>query len=375
MRRVRGPLAAALVLLLLAVGAILAAGRGGAAGTAGHRDFSTPRIPSLPRFGPMQAVDQNDVGDPFILPVAPGVHPPTNLPYVSPGPDRYQSSPWTAATTATAVSRGWYALFGTTDWQGNVPTAISTDLVHWTQAPDALPVLPSWAAPTISMTWAPSAQKTRTGWVLYYSTEEAVSGLECIGRATSPSPTGPYTDRTTTPMVCQRDLGGSIDPSVIKTQSGATFLVWKNNGNAGQVPDNLWVQQLAPDGLGLVGGLRRLLSADQPWQNKIVEAPAMIPARAGGYWLFYSGGDWNSNAYGTGLAYCKTIDGPCVEASPMPFLATRSNLLSPGGLDTLTDSRGRRWAALTALVLVPSPWHPGHYYYNRVLDIAPILSR
>jgi beta-xylosidase len=320
-------------------------------------------------------VDQNDVGDPFILSVPPAVHPPADVPYVSPGRDTYESSPWTAATAATALSRGWYVLFGTTDWQGNVPTAISIDLVHWTQAPDSLPVLPSWAAPTVSMTWAPAAQKTTTGWVMYYSTEEAVSGLECIGRAISPSPAGAYTDRSTTPMVCQRDLGGSIDPSVIKTQSGATFLVWKNNGNAIQAADSVWVQQLTPDGLGLVGRLHRLLTAGQPWQNKIVEAPAMIPASAGGYWLFYSGGDWNSSTYGTGLAYCKTIGSPCVETSPKPFMATRSNLLSPGGLDTLTDIHGRHWAAFTALVLVPSTWHPGRYYYNRVLDMAPILSR
>jgi hypothetical protein len=75
------------------------------------------------------------------------------------------------------------------------------------------------------------------------------------------------------------------------------------------------------------------------------------------------------------VAYCKTIESPCVEASLVPFLATRPNLLSPGGLDTLTDSHGRRWAAFTALVRVPSTWHPGRYYYNRVLDIAPFLSR
>jgi beta-xylosidase len=266
-------------------------------------------------------------------------------------------------------------LFGTTDWQGNVPTAISTDLVHWTQAPDSLPVLPGWAAPTIGMTWAPAAQKTRTGWVMYYTTKEAASGLECIGRAMSSSPAGPYTDRSATPFVCQRDLGGSIDPSVIKTQSGATSLIWKNDGNAMQAPDSLWVQQLSPDGLGVVGRVRRLLTADQPWQNNVIEAPAMVPAQAGGYWLFYSGGDWNSSAYGTGLAYCRTTGGPCVEVSPKPYLATRSPLLSPGGLDTLTDTHGRHWAAFTALVLVPSTWHPGHYFYNRVLDIAPILSR
>src|SRR6202008_3517894 len=96
------------------------------------------RVPALPRLGPIQTVDPNDVGDPFILPVPAGVSPPTDVPYQGPGPDAYQSAPWSKTTSESAVAHGWYVLFGTTDWQANVPTAISTDGVHWTQAPDSL---------------------------------------------------------------------------------------------------------------------------------------------------------------------------------------------------------------------------------------------
>ena len=101
----------------------------------------------------------------------------------------------------------------------------------------------------------------------------------------------------------------------------------------------------------------------------------MVPARASGYWLFYAAGDWNSNRYGTGLAYCAAVIGPCTETSTQPFLATTNSLVSPGGLDTVTAHDGRLWAAFTALVLIPSTRHPGRHYYNRVLDIAPFLSR
>jgi beta-xylosidase len=291
------------------------------------------------------------------------------------GPDAYQSSPWTPATAASARAHGWYVLFGTTDWQANVPTAISADLVHWTQAPDALPVLPSWAAPSISMTWAPAARRTSAGWVLYYSTEEAASGRECIGRAVASSPAGPYSDRSRHPMLCQGNLGGSIDPSLIRSVGGDVFLAWKNDGNAAHLPDGIWAQQLTSDGLGLTGKPHRLLGVNEAWQKGVVEAPAMIAAAGGGYWLFYSGANWDSNTYGTGLAYCTAVIGPCVETSTHPFLATNPSVVSPGGLDTLTDAQGHLWAAFTALVRVPSTWHPGRYYYNRVLDIAPILSR
>ena len=50
-----------------------------------------------------------------------------------------------------------YIRFGTTDWRSNVPEATSTDLVHWQPVADAMPTLPSWAAPSISMTWGPTA--------------------------------------------------------------------------------------------------------------------------------------------------------------------------------------------------------------------------
>lgn len=191
----------------------------------------------------------------------------------------------------------------------------------------------------------------------------------------SSSPAGPYTDRSATPLLCQRSLGGSIDPSVVRNADGAEYLVWKNNGNALNASDSIWAEQLTADGLGLLGQPHRLLGADGAWTHGIVEAPAMILATAGGYWLFYAGGVWNSDRYETGLAYCAAVTGPCAETSSNPFVGTTASVISPGGLDTVTAHDGERWVAFTALVLVPSRWHPGRVHYNRVLDIAPILSR
>ncbi|HEX4865529.1 MAG TPA: glycoside hydrolase family 43 protein [Acidimicrobiales bacterium] len=327
-----------------------------------------------PKLGPIRTVDKNDVGDPFILTVPAGIDPPSGLPYTDTGPDAYVSARWTPASASTARRNGWYVLFGTTDWQSNVPTAVSTDRVNWTQAPDALPQLPAWAEPSISMTWAPAALHVGDSWILYFSTEEAASQLECVGRAVSAHPAGPYSDDSSQPMLCQRALGGSIDPSVISS-GGADYLLWKNDGNSSSLPDFIWSQQLTRDGLSLTGDPHRLLGSAAAWTRGIVEAPAMVPSPGGGYWLFYAGGGWDSNTYGTGVARCTTVIGPCAAAGNHPFLATSGKLISPGGLDTFTARDGRVWAAFTALVLVPSTWHPGRYYYNRVLDIAPILTR
>jgi hypothetical protein len=378
-RRARRPRAGAVglglgVLIVALIAALAGTGRLGST-SAAPSPATVADAAALPRLGPIQTVDLNDVGDPFVLAVPAGVRPPTDVPYVVTGHDAYQSAPWSAGTAAAARAQGWYVLFGTTDWQGNVPTAISTDLVHWTQAPDALPVLPSWAVPTISMTWAPAALHTSAGWVLYFSTEAKRGHLECIGRAVSSAPAGPYTDRSKAPLLCQRSLGGSIDPSVVRDRAGTEFLVWKNNGNGARQPDRIWAQALTATGLAVHGLRREVLSASGAWTHGVIEAPAMIQDSAGGYWLFYAGGAWNSDRYGTGLAHCTAVLGPCRATGPDPFLATTPTVVSPGTLDTVRAHDGRLWAVFTALVAVPAPWHPGHTYYNRVLDIAPVLSR
>jgi beta-xylosidase len=316
-------------------------------------------IPALPRIGVSQDVDQSDVADPFVLPVSASV-----------AGDAASTTAVLQSMTATK-----YVRFGTTDWRSNVPTAVSTDLTDWTGTADALPNLPSWATPSVATTWGPAVLPTATGWVLFFATEEAASGLECIGRATASRPEGPYVDRSSGPLVCQRSLGGSIDPSVVRDSKGTAYLIWKNDGNAQGDPVSLWEQRLSPDGQQLSGTPNRLLSADEPWQHGIVESPAMLAASKGGWWLFYSGGFWRSAGYSTGLAYCSSIEGPCRETSTTPFLASGPNELSPGGLDTFIDSRGDVWATFSTFVLRTNPRRRGRFFRDRVLDIAPILSR
>jgi len=135
--------------------------------------------------------------------------------------------------------------------------------------------------------------------LLYYSTQDAASGMQCIGRATSAHPTGPFVDGSSAPLVCPTSLGGAIDPSVVTDSTGASSLLWKNDGNANATPTRVWDQPLAPNGLSLTGVATPLLGADQAWEHDIVEGPAMLAATKGGWWLFYSGGTWQSNTYDT----------------------------------------------------------------------------
>jgi beta-xylosidase len=330
----------------------------GATGS-GHRVAAGPTTPArsgsptphaaglgLPTLGSSQVVETDDVGDPFVLTVPAGV-----------GGNPHAS----------------YVLYWTTDWNSNVPTAVSSDLVHWRRVADSLPVLPSWAVNSATMTWGPTVHRVGATWVLYFSTEDAASKLECLGRATSSLPTGPFTDASAAPLVCQTALGGDIDPSVITDPSGSSALLWKNDGNAVGAPVGIWEQPLTADGLAVTGAPTRLLGADQAWEHNIIEGPAMLASTRGGWWLFYSGGTWQSNTYDTGVAWCATTAGPCRKTANAPLLASTPTAVSPGGFDTFVDGHGKLWASYSAFPEAPANARAA-MAENRVLEIARVLS-
>jgi len=302
----------------------------------------------LPVLGPARDAYDGDLGDPFVLPVT--------------GADGKVAS---------------FVAFGTGDWPARVPTARSVDLATWQEGPDALPVLPAWAGedPKNSLSWAPAAIQVGDHFLLYVTLPDARSGQQCIGAATSRMAEGPYAGVGDGPLVCQHDLGGSIDPALVRDHDGALHVLWKNDGNSVGAPSSLWEQQLTGDGLALRGTAHRLLTAGQPWQGDIVEEPAMIAATGGGWWLFYSGNFFDRPEYATGLAYCPTVQGPCREAQDGPFLATpalqQEKQFAPGGLETFRDAHGDLWAVFDTW---NRPTRNGRYYCCRSLQLARVLS-
>jgi beta-xylosidase len=243
------------------------------------------------------------------------------------------------------VNGGRYYAYSTQIWSSdhwtNVPVMTSTNLSSWSSVTDALPSLPGWARS--GNTWAPAVVARSGRYVLYYTTTEASSGRQCISVATAATPTGPFGDSSTGPLLCQRSQGGSIDPYPFVDPRGALYLIWKSDNNALGQETALWSRQLRSDGLNWAPFSRTVqLLGEQPtgWHVPI-EGPAMVWSQ-NRYYLFYGGGAWNSAGSGIGYATCKGPLGPCVDrTAAVPWLATgATDAVGPQGPTVFTDLTG-----------------------------------
>jgi hypothetical protein len=234
---------------------------------------------------------------------------------------------------------------------------------------DALPDadMGAWAKP--GDTWAPSVAYNGSEFVMYYTATENQSPFDqCIGVATSANPLGPYQDSSSQPVVCQDgngwsapaidgapSLGGSIDPDVFEnTSNGTWWLLWKNDGNheSPSSPTTIWSVQLQSDLLGPSTNMTHQLVTNTPssWEGSVIEGPNMYMTTTNGssptysYYLFFSGNNFGSTAYGTGWASCSGPAGPCTDqtlASDSPILSTGPGLSGAGGPDVLALPSGQ----------------------------------
>ncbi len=244
-----------------------------------------------------------------------------------------------------------YAYATNTD-SANVPVLRSVDGLSAQYLGDAMPDLPAWTEK--GLVWAPSILNlSDTSYVLYYTTKDTASGRQCVSRATSASPAGPFTDDSSSAFICQLDMGGSIDPSPFVEADGSAHLVWKNDGNCCKLPTTIWSAPLAADGLSLTGPPVALIGADQPWEGGLVEGPSMIEAD-GRYYLFYSANAWDTANYAIGYAVCDSVQGPCTKPEEGPWMTSVGRVRGPGGEEFFT---GRDTGPTTAW-MVYHGWLP-----------------
>jgi beta-xylosidase len=268
----------------------------------------------------------------------------------SPGPDEFVNPVIEADFPdphVILVDDSYYA-YATTNGTVNIQLARSNDLVHWEMLPDALPDLPDWSGTTPErLTWAPDVAQVGVGFVLYYTAPALNAPAfqdeppQCIGRAVSDTPDGPFVDTSTAPLACQPELGFTIDPHYFRDADGTAYLLWR--GGCCGMPSKIYIQELADDGLSVVGEVRETgVRNDWPWEENTAEAPTLL-LHDGTYYLLYSGNNPFGYLYAVGYATSKSVLGPYEKSRDNPILKTKLPAAGPGHQGVVTDTDGDLW--------------------------------
>ncbi len=249
---------------------------------------------------------------------------------------------------------GTYYAYGTKAFEANqFETASSTDLVNWESLPSALRGLPSWSP---GKAWAPEVFEIGDRFVMYYTASAPDlpnpfgDPSQCITAADGDSPAGPLVDESEEPLVCQPDLGGSIDATYFKDTDGTHYLIWKNDGNCCSIATRFYLQELSEDGLALTGEVTELgIRNDRSWEGAVIEAPTLVE-RDGTYYMFYSGGHFASAGYAVGYATADNVKGPYKDSPENPILTSvpGERAAGPGHQSIIEDKDGDLWMAYHA---------------------------
>jgi beta-xylosidase len=124
-------------------------------------------------------------------------------------------------------SNGWFAFATGNPGYYNIGVSSSLDFTVWSPVQEALPERPSWQPISQGLTWAPDVSKVQDRYLMLYVARHQSSGLQCLSRAWSNSPEGPFVDNSKEPFLCQMEIGGTIDPHLFVSSSGKRYLYFK----------------------------------------------------------------------------------------------------------------------------------------------------
>lgn len=270
----------------------------------------------------------------------------------------------------------------------NMPMLTSRDLITWSRVTDpanpkkmrdGLPKLGAWAKE--GFTWAPEVAQVGNRWLLYYTASSRKLNSQCVGVAVADNPLGPFVDTQPAPIVCQTDLGGTIDADLFRDADGSLYLYYKNDGNRIRKRTMIWGQRLTPDGLKVSGAPVQLIDDLARWKDRVVESPSMIRTQ-NGYVMFYSAGyfGWNPenrlSPYAMGYATCAGPLGPCTDAPENPILHSFNDkdagCISGPGHQSVFQANGKAYIAFHAWAANSSCRKQGD---ARELYVAPLYWR
>jgi hypothetical protein len=256
----------------------------------------------------------------------------------------YADGTYYAFTTGTALGNHIQVVV---DTSGD-PTAGYRSYTGQPYGSTALPSTPGWQQADTQT--SPGVAFIGGHWVMWYDASIAGhavdSGFSClaVATATALTPTSPvFTDDSAGSPWCP--AGGVLDPSpFVDPTTHVPYLVWKTNDGSSSAPSQVWGVQLSADGTGF-GGTPALLMTVTP-SERTTDNPQLI-ASGGGYFLLFSGGNFDDSSYDEQLAPCAGPLGPCANP-PGPFLTTYGGAYGPGGGSVFQDPSGRQWLAFAA---------------------------
>lgn len=210
-------------------------------------------------------------------------------------------------------SAGKTYLFTTNRPTINVPVYASEGINNLVFLHDALPKLPDWAQS--GYTWAPEMSTVAEDkYALWFTARDRTSGKQCIGRAVSTRPEGPYVDTSHKPFICDEARETSIDASPYRDTDGTLYLLWKTKETVqGAIRTTIWLSPLDQNGDLLGFSAKPLITNDQEWEGDHVEAPTLL-RRQDQYYLFYSAGASTSQGYLVSYATSSHIEGPYIKS-------------------------------------------------------------
>jgi beta-xylosidase len=142
-------------------------------------------------------------------------------------------------------------------------------------------------------------------------------------------------------------LGGAIDPDGFLDEStGKRYVVYKTDGNSlGHggvcmntvepiVPTPLMLQEVAQDGITLIGAPAQILDRDD-LDGPLIEAPSLHRSDEGIYFLFYSSNCFTTPQYDVAYATATNIWGPYTKSGRPLLVTSDADLTGPGGMDII----------------------------------------
>ncbi len=247
------------------------------------------------------------------------------------------------------VGDTYYATSTTNEWAPCFTIYKSTDLKKWTLINHVFPQGPKdmklqwgenkfWAS---ELSYDPKQHKIYAYYTAQARNVTGNSGLRC-GIAwidADKIETGKFTDNG--PVIIE-DRCGAIDAFEM-IDKGKIYAFWKNDGNGCGQETWIWMQEINESRTQLMGEKKKLFTASQPWEDKLVEGACFFKKGDYYYSLYAVGGCCDAKCnYKTGIARTKDLaSGKWEKYEKNPIMFSNDNWKCPGH-GTVVETRDGR---------------------------------